>query len=163
MFALLVQNITYRFLTWCKHADGLIPQKVWSKNVFSGGDFDRLNDVQCQLRWHCTSFNLSKSPPENTFLDQTFGKDRITKQSQFISEPNLINLSSFGVDIREKNSLKYTHIKSTNSLNVLCINTAMHLHKYCKNFALFLQNKFVVLVQPMISSVRMDKDSLQRN
>ena len=47
--------------------------------------------------------------------------------------------------------MKDTHIKSTNSLNVLCINTAMHLHKYCKNFALFLQNKFVVLVQPMIS------------
>ena len=89
-------------------------------------------------------------------MDQTFGKDRITKQSQFISKPNLIILSSFGVDIREKNSLKYTHIKSTNFLYVLCINTAMHLHKYCKYFALFLQNKFVVLVQPMISSYKIN-------
>ena len=40
--------------------------------MFSGGDFDRLNDVQCQRSWHCTSFNLSKSLPENTFMDQTF-------------------------------------------------------------------------------------------
>ena len=46
--------------------------KVWFKNVFSGGDFDRLNDVQCQHSCHCTSFNLSKSPPEDTFLDQIF-------------------------------------------------------------------------------------------
>ena len=38
--------MTDSFLKLCKHGDGLIPQKVWSINVFSGGDFDRLNDVQ---------------------------------------------------------------------------------------------------------------------
>ena len=65
-------------------------------------------------------------------MDQTFGRDRITKQWQFISEPNLINLSSFGVDIREKISQKDTHIKSTNPLKC-------PLHKYCNAFAQILQ------------------------
>ena len=40
--------------------------------MFLGGDFDRLKDVQYGLRLYCTSYNLSKFSPKNTFLVQTF-------------------------------------------------------------------------------------------
>ena len=75
------------FICWTKvvMALGLIPQKVWTQNVFFGGDFHRLYDVQYGLRPYCTSYNLTKYPPKKHIFGSNFLGNHPMSHTSFCS------------------------------------------------------------------------------